>query len=115
MKVCVPAAVGVPDIRPLEVKVRPGGREEPVAGAQLNVKGGNPPLAVRWSPKTQPNRPRHRLLYGCPTLPFGKAPEPGEIVSGSMGPIVMEIGDGFRAMGGLPESAKLSTRFAALT
>lgn len=56
VKLNVPAAVGVPDITPVEeAKVKPGG-SVPVT---LQVKGAVPPL--RW----------RVWLYGVPTVPLG--------------------------------------------
>jgi hypothetical protein len=55
VKLNVPAAVGVPDIAPVEeFSVRPGGRE-PATIAK--VYGGTPPVATRLE------------LYGVPTWP----------------------------------------------
>jgi hypothetical protein len=52
------AVVGVPEISPLELKLRPSGSVPP-SSAMENVYGGVPPLAVSWN------------KYGTPTSPGG--------------------------------------------
>jgi len=59
------AALGVPEIIPL-VTVRPGGKVDPVAAAQLQLYGAEPPEAASANPAP---------AYTAPTVPEGGVPE----------------------------------------
>jgi hypothetical protein len=53
-------------------------------------------------------------LYTTPTTPLGRAPDPGEIARGSIGPIVTGV-ETFREIGGFPESVNVATTVEADT